>query len=159
MFTVGADGKCRIGGCFSAAFLSVCALMKRVHRTRFWTFPPRQLSLTFHSFAGGLFSYFRGLLGNREMRILILGLDGAGKTTILYRLQVGEVVTTIPTIGFNVEQVTYKNLKFQVWDLGGQTSIRYLCWGITSLIGLQRIPFILGHIGGATTAIQTLSSM
>lgn len=41
------------------------------------------------------------------------GLDGAGKTTILYRLQVGEVVTTIPTIGFNVEQVTYKNLKFQ----------------------------------------------
>lgn len=42
----------------------------------------------------------------------------------LNRLQVGEVVTTIPTIGFNVEQVTYKNLKFQVWDLGGQTSIR-----------------------------------
>ncbi|CAH4036157.1 unnamed protein product [Pieris brassicae] len=73
---------------------------------------------------GGLFSYFRGLLGAREMRILILGLDGAGKTTILYKLQVGEVVTTIPTIGFNVEQVTYKNLKFQVWDLGGQTSIR-----------------------------------
>ncbi|RWS13765.1 ADP-ribosylation factor-like protein 1-like protein [Dinothrombium tinctorium] len=73
---------------------------------------------------GQLFSYFKSLLGSREMRILILGLDGAGKTTILYRLQVGEVVTTIPTIGFNVEQVTYKNLKFQVWDLGGQTSIR-----------------------------------
>ena len=34
------------------------------------------------------------------------------------------MVTTIPTIGFNVETVTYKNLKFQVWDLGGQTSIR-----------------------------------
>ena len=57
---------------------------------------------------------------------MILGLDGAGKTTILYRLQVGEVVTTIPTIGFNVEQVQYKNLNFQVWDLGGQTSIRYV---------------------------------
>ncbi|TSK13227.1 ADP-ribosylation factor-like protein 1 [Bagarius yarrelli] len=69
-------------------------------------------------------SLFSGLFGTREMRILILGLDGAGKTTILYRLQVGEVVTTIPTIGFNVETVTYKNLKFQVWDLGGQTSIR-----------------------------------
>lgn len=55
---------------------------------------------------GGLMSYFRGLFGNREMRILILGLDGAGKTTLLYRLQVGEVVTTIPTIGFNVEQVS-----------------------------------------------------
>lgn len=74
---------------------------------------------------GGLFSrLFAGLFGAKETRILILGLDGAGKTTILYRLQVGEVVTTIPTIGFNVESVTYKNLKFQVWDLGGQTSIR-----------------------------------
>jgi len=46
---------------------------------------------------GGLFSYFSGLFGSRERRILILGLDGAGKTTILYRLQVGEVVTTIPS--------------------------------------------------------------
>jgi len=74
---------------------------------------------------GSLFSrIFSGLFGSKETRILILGLDGAGKTTILYRLQVGEVVTTIPTIGFNVETVTYKNLKFQVWDLGGQTSIR-----------------------------------
>lgn len=49
------------------------------------------------SVLGGLLSYFRGLFGTREMRILILGLDGAGKTTILYRLQVGEVVTTIPS--------------------------------------------------------------
>jgi len=55
---------------------------------------------------------------------LILGLDNSGKTTILYKLQMGEVVTTVPTIGFNVETVQYKNLRFQVWDLGGQTSIR-----------------------------------
>ncbi|KAI8910194.1 ADP-ribosylation factor family-domain-containing protein [Gorgonomyces haynaldii] len=74
---------------------------------------------------GGMFSsLFSRLWGSKEVRILILGLDGAGKTTILYRLQIGEVVTTIPTIGFNVETVTYKNIKFQVWDLGGQTSIR-----------------------------------
>ncbi|CAG5105913.1 unnamed protein product [Oikopleura dioica] len=74
---------------------------------------------------GNFFSnIFNSLFGQKELRILILGLDGAGKTTILYRLQVGEVVTTIPTIGFNVETVSYKNLKFQVWDLGGQTSIR-----------------------------------
>lgn len=46
------------------------------------------------------------------------------QTTILYRLQIGEVVSTIPTIGFNVETVQYKNIKFQVWDLGGQSSIR-----------------------------------
>jgi hypothetical protein len=67
---------------------------------------------------GGLMSLFSGMFGSKERRILILGLDGAGKTTILYRLQVSEVVTTIPTIGFNVETVQYKNLKFQVWDLG-----------------------------------------
>lgn len=67
-----------------------------------------------------MLSYF----GDQEARILVLGLDNAGKTTILYRLQVGEVVSTIPTIGFNVETVSYKNIKFQVWDLGGQTSIR-----------------------------------
>ncbi|XP_033279599.1 ADP-ribosylation factor-like protein 1 [Orcinus orca] len=74
---------------------------------------------------GGFFSsIFSSLFGTQKMKILILGLDGAGKTTILYRLQVGEVVTTIPTVGFNVETVTYKNLKFQVRDLGGQTSIR-----------------------------------
>ncbi|KAJ0116429.1 hypothetical protein J7T55_007409 [Diaporthe amygdali] len=70
-------------------------------------------------------SWLSGLLwAKKEIRILILGLDNAGKTTLLYRLKIGEVVTTIPTIGFNVESVTYKNLNFNVWDLGGQTSIR-----------------------------------
>lgn len=62
--------------------------------------------------------------GRAQVRVLILGLDNAGKTTILYKLQMGEVVTTVPTIGFNVETVQYKNVRFQVWDLGGQTSIR-----------------------------------
>lgn len=74
---------------------------------------------------GNLFSsLFKGLFGDKEVRILILGLDGAGKTTILYKMSIGEVVDTVPTIGFNVETVTYKNIKFNVWDLGGQSSIR-----------------------------------
>jgi len=60
----------------------------------------------------------------KEVRILLLGLDSAGKTTILYRLQIGEVITTVPTVGFNAETVQYKNLKFQAWDLGGQDKIR-----------------------------------
>lgn len=42
---------------------------------------------------------FRGLFGKKEMRILMVGLDAAGKTTILYKLKLGEIVTTIPTIG------------------------------------------------------------
>lgn len=57
---------------------------------------------------------------------LVCIIEG-GKTTILYRLQIGEVVSTNPTIGFNVETLTYKNLKLQVWDLGGQSSIRPYC--------------------------------
>eukprot|EP01029_Cantina_marsupialis_P028205 TRINITY_DN775856_c0_g1_i1.p1 TRINITY_DN775856_c0_g1~~TRINITY_DN775856_c0_g1_i1.p1 ORF type:complete len:180 (-),score=28.23 TRINITY_DN775856_c0_g1_i1:165-704(-) len=67
---------------------------------------------------------FSGLFGEKAVRILILGLDNAGKTTILYRLKCDEPVTTIPTVGFNVESWSYKNIKFQVWDLGGQTLIR-----------------------------------
>lgn len=74
---------------------------------------------------GGTLSLFQRLLwSKKEIRILILGLDNAGKTTLLYRLKIGQVVTTIPTVGFNVESVTYQNLHFNVWDLGGQTSIR-----------------------------------
>ncbi|KAI5793059.1 ADP-ribosylation factor family-domain-containing protein [Geopyxis carbonaria] len=60
------------------------------------------------------------------MRLLMLGLDAAGKTTILYKLKLDQGVTTIPTVGFNVETVTYKNVKFNVWDVGGQDKIRPL---------------------------------
>ena len=54
------------------------------------------------------------------------GLDGAGKTPILYQLKMGETVKTIPTIGFNVETLDYKGLIFTVWDVGGQDKIRVL---------------------------------
>ncbi|KAK3019075.1 hypothetical protein RJ639_004362 [Escallonia herrerae] len=66
------------------------------------------------------------LFAKKEMRILMVGLDAAGKTTILYKLKLGEVITTIPTIGFNVETVEYKNVSFTVWDVGGQDKIRPL---------------------------------
>ncbi|PSS03568.1 ARF family GTPase [Coniella lustricola] len=74
------------------------------------------------SFAG----IFQKWIGKKEMRILMVGLDAAGKTTILYKLKLGEIVTTIPTIGFNVETVEYKNISFTVWDVGGQDKIRPL---------------------------------
>ena len=57
---------------------------------------------------------------------IVVGLDAAGKTTILYKMKLGEIVTTIPTIGFNVETVEYKNISFTVWDVGGQDKIRPL---------------------------------
>jgi ADP-ribosylation factor 1/2 len=64
--------------------------------------------------------------GNKEMRVVMLGLDAAGKTTILYKLHIGEVLSTVPTIGFNVEKVQYKNVTFTVWDVGGQEKLRPL---------------------------------
>ena len=52
---------------------------------------------------GNIFAgLFRNLFGKKEMRILMVGLDAAGKTTILYKLKLGEIVTTIPTIGKNL---------------------------------------------------------
>merc|ERR1711991_1309631 len=77
------------------------------------------MGLTFSKVFGKLF-------GKKNSRILMVGLDAAGKTTILYKLKLGEVVTTIPTIGFNVETVEYKNINFTVWDVGGQDKIRPL---------------------------------
>ncbi|KAH3858968.1 ADP-ribosylation factor 3-like [Dreissena polymorpha] len=70
-----------------------------------------------------------GEWGNTEAKIIMLGLDAAGKTTVLYKLKLNETVTTIPTIGFNVETVApVKGLSFTVWDVGGQEKIRQL-WG------------------------------
>ncbi|KAL5569601.1 hypothetical protein UlMin_026176 [Ulmus minor] len=69
---------------------------------------------------------FSRLFTKKEMRLLMVGLDAAGKTTILYKLKLGEIVTTIPTIGFNVETVEYKNISFTVWDVGCQDKVCYI---------------------------------
>merc|ERR1712203_124861 len=66
------------------------------------------------------------LVGKDDKRILMVGLDAAGKTTVLYKLKLGDVMMTVPTIGFNVETVKYKNISFTVWDVGGQDKIRNL---------------------------------
>merc|ERR1719471_426077 len=79
-------------------------------------------------------------LRKAEMRVVMLGLDAAGKTTILYKLKPGEIVTAIPTIGFNVEHVQkvlcpigfdveivkFMEVSFTVWDIGGPDRIRPL---------------------------------
>lgn len=62
----------------------------------------------------------------QQCKVVMLGLDGAGKTTVLYSLKLGEVISTIPTIGFNVEELSYKTIKFMVWDVGGQEKLRNL---------------------------------
>ena len=64
-----------------------------------------------------------------NFKIIILGIQNAGKTTILYRLSIGQLVKTTPTIGSNVEEISYNNVKLQAWDLGGQESARSM-WNI-----------------------------
>ena len=66
----------------------------------------------------GLFfaKVFDPLFRKNEMRILLLGLDTAGKTTILYKLKLGKIVSSVAssvsTISLNVETIEYKNIKF-----------------------------------------------
>ncbi|CEP19078.1 hypothetical protein [Parasitella parasitica] len=74
---------------------------------------------------GILFSnLWNKLFSKTQVKLIIVGLDNAGKTTILYKLLMNQIVTTTPTIGSNVEEVEYKNLKFVMWDIGGQESLR-----------------------------------
>lgn len=66
------------------------------------------------------------LFGTPEYRLLILGFDASGKTAILYKLKLNEFVQTIPTIGFNVETITYDRIALTIWDVGGCDKIRPL---------------------------------
>ncbi|KAK6177126.1 hypothetical protein SNE40_015292 [Patella caerulea] len=70
--------------------------------------------------------FWTRIFKHRDVRILLLGLDAAGKTTILYKLKLDELVTTIPTIGFNVESIQYKDVNFTAWDIGSRDKIRPL---------------------------------
>ena len=64
----------------------------------------------------------------KDFKVRMFGLDGAGKTTILYLLKLGEKITTIPTIGFNVERIQNKTWckDIEIWDIGGMEKIRVL---------------------------------
>lgn len=76
---------------------------------------------------GGLFGKaWKSLFEQKQVRMILVGLDAVGKTTIMYQIKINETVKTIPTIGFNVETMEYKGLKMTMWDLGGQDKIRQL---------------------------------
>lgn len=114
------------------ALLSWAKIFNFLHTTinHFTKYQSYQMGILFSSLWSKLFS-------KAEVKIIIVGLDNAGKTTILYKLFVfcsicclispnidwsayivsllNEVVTTTPTIGSNVEEITYKNIKFLMW--------------------------------------------
>uniref|UniRef100_A0A8V5GID3 Uncharacterized protein n=1 Tax=Melopsittacus undulatus TaxID=13146 RepID=A0A8V5GID3_MELUD len=84
----------------------------------------------------------------QELRIVLLGLDNAGKTTLLKRLASEEVSTITPTQGFNIKSVHSHGLKLNVWDIGGQRSIPVLkaVWdGLVISLSMQSQP-TLWHI-------------
>ena len=60
----------------------------------------------------------------REMRILIVGLDNAGKTTILRKFNGEDTTKIAPTLGFNIKTLEFRGYKLNCWDVGGQKTIR-----------------------------------
>ncbi|KAM8811984.1 putative ADP-ribosylation factor-like protein 5C isoform 1-T1 [Rhynchonycteris naso] len=65
-----------------------------------------------------------GNLGKQEHKVIIVGLDNAGKSTILYQFLMNEVVHTCPTIGSHVEEIVLRKTHFLMWDIGGQEALR-----------------------------------
>lgn len=64
--------------------------------------------------------------GQKEVKLVLIGLDMAGKTSLLNRLCHSDAGTTTPTVGFNFESTMYKNVRVSFWDTGGQDKIRDL---------------------------------
>ena len=60
----------------------------------------------------------------REVRILMLGLDNAGKTTVVKKFNGEDIDLIAPTLGFNIKTLEYRGFKLNIWDVGGQTSLR-----------------------------------
>lgn len=75
---------------------------------------------------GSIVSWFQSAFEQKQGQILLIGLDAAGKTTIVNRLKLAQQKETVPTIGFHVETITYKNVKMAMWDIGGQERLRQL---------------------------------
>ena len=61
-----------------------------------------------------------------ETKAILLGTDAVGKTKLLYKLKLNEDIQTIPTIGFNVETISYKDREITIWDIGGGDKIKAL---------------------------------
>lgn len=81
---------------------------------------------------GALWSVLRDLFaGEKRAKIVVVGLAAAGKTTVLYKLKLGEAAPREhpPTLGSNVERVSRGNLSMEVWDLAGQESLRDM-WSV-----------------------------
>ncbi|CAL8998080.1 unnamed protein product, partial [Prunus brigantina] len=73
----------------------------------------------------GLLSIIRKIKRKeKEIRILMVGLDNSGKTTIVLRINGEDTSVVSPTLGFNIKTITYQKYTLNIWDVGGQKTIR-----------------------------------
>uniref|UniRef100_G1QIV2 ADP-ribosylation factor-like protein 6 n=1 Tax=Nomascus leucogenys TaxID=61853 RepID=G1QIV2_NOMLE len=75
---------------------------------------------------GQLIAKLMSIFGNQEHKVIIVGLDNAGKTTILYRFLTNEVVHTCPTIGSNMEEIILPKTHFLMWDIVRQEALSFI---------------------------------
>ena len=66
---------------------------------------------------GNTFKNITSIFDQKDFKLLVLGLDNAGKTTIAHQLRLGEYIKTIPNIDFNVEAIETKNIQMIIWDI------------------------------------------
>ena len=66
---------------------------------------------------------FSKFIPKKDVRISIIGLEASGKTSLLYQMKEGKFIKTIPTLGFNVEQIVFNNFRFNLWDIGVRSQI------------------------------------
>lgn len=105
----------------------------------------------------GLLSIIRKQkIKEKEIRVLVLGLDNSGKTTISKKLLHEDVTSVAPTFGFQIHTINYEGFTLNMWDIGGQVSLRSfwgnyfdqtnaIIWVIDSL-GLERLPESFGEL-------------
>ena len=62
----------------------------------------------------------------QNSKVLFIGPDGVGKTTLLYQLKLNEIVKTLPTIGYNIENINYKDREVTIFDIGGDKKFKHL---------------------------------
>lgn len=100
----------------------------------------------------GLLSIIRKQkLKDKEIRLLVLGLDNAGKTTILNCLMGKDVRQVTPTIGFQIHTISYREHTICAWDIGGQSTLRSF-WGNY----YDRLDVIMWVIDGTSARLQEL---
>ncbi|KAF9298307.1 hypothetical protein BGZ88_007152 [Linnemannia elongata] len=67
-------------------------------------------------------------IGPPKRRVLMVGVAGCGKTTLLYHLHLGKTIATVPTLGYNVETLTINGIELTIWDVGGDWNYRNGLW-------------------------------